>query len=89
MTIQEIISDCLCDINDINNALATEEKCRLKDNDGTETTIQDCIDNICDQLLELKKREEVAYEECTIRESCGCTEANVLDGNHNVCGKKS
>ena len=26
-------------------------------------------------------------EDGTLRMACGCTEANVLDGNHNVCGK--
>ena len=48
--ILEIIDDCLFDAIDINNALPKEVKNLLKDQEGTEATIGDCINNIQEQL---------------------------------------
>jgi hypothetical protein len=45
------ISDMLCDMYDIRRqARLTKFDTFPKDNDGTETTIKDCIDNIIEQL---------------------------------------
>jgi hypothetical protein len=50
MIIKDIISDCIFDINDIDKALSNKQKEQKKDQYGTDTTIQDCIDNIKEQL---------------------------------------
>ena len=50
---KETVSDLLCDAHDIRNALRFAEGNLLnkpKDNEGTETTIGDCLDNIIDTL---------------------------------------
>ena len=39
-------------------------------------------------LAEKEKERMYLDETNTWRMECGCTEANVLDGNHNVCNKK-
>jgi len=52
----ETISDLLCDAQDIRNALRFAQGNLLnkpKDNEGTETTIGDCLDNIIDTLEEI------------------------------------
>jgi hypothetical protein len=54
----ETISDLLCDANDIRNALRFAKGNLLnkpKDNDGTEITIGDCLDNIIETLEENRK----------------------------------
>jgi hypothetical protein len=55
---EETISDLLCDANDIRNALrfaGGNLLNRPKDNDGTEITIGDCLDNIIETLEESRK----------------------------------
>ena len=50
---KDTVSDLLCDAHDIRNALRFAEGNLLnkpKDNEGTETTIGDCLDNIIDTL---------------------------------------
>jgi len=45
------ISDMLCDMYDIRRqAQLTHFDTLPKDNDGTDTTIKDCIDNVIEQL---------------------------------------
>ena len=45
------ISDLLCDLYDIKRqARITKFDTFPKDNDGTDTTIKDCIDNVIEQL---------------------------------------
>ena len=45
------ISDMLCDMYDIRRqARLTKFDTYPKDNDGTDTTIKDCIDNVIEQL---------------------------------------
>ena len=51
----EIVSDVLCDLYDIQNMARLKGFGELpKDNDGTETTIMDCIDNCIEQLSGLQ-----------------------------------
>ena len=51
----EIISDVLCDLHDIKNIARLEGFGELpKDNEGTETTIMDCIDSCIEQLSGLQ-----------------------------------
>tara|TARA_R100000388_G_scaffold14503_1_gene11812 strand:+ start:217 stop:381 length:165 start_codon:yes stop_codon:yes gene_type:complete len=48
------IDDVLCDLYDIKRqAKFYKFGSLLKDNEGTETTINDCIDNVIEQLEEL------------------------------------
>lgn len=44
-------------------------------------------DSVNMTLAERKQDGMYLDENNTWRMDCGCTEANVLDGNHNVCGK--
>ena len=44
--LQSEIASALLDAYDIRNALSEHIKRRPKDNDGTDTTIGDCIDSI-------------------------------------------
>ena len=44
-------------------------------------------DSVRMTLAERKQEGMYLDENNTWRMDCGCTEANVLDGNHNVCGK--
>ena len=59
MTINtETISDLLCDAQDVRNALRFAQGDLLnepKDNDGTDITIGDCLDNIIETLEEIRK----------------------------------
>ena len=48
------LTSALCDIHDIKNALTDEVKNLPKDNDGTETTIGDCIDDVLEFLEDLE-----------------------------------
>lgn len=55
---EETISDLLCDANDIRSALRFAKGnllARPKDNDGTEITIGDCLNNIIETLEESRK----------------------------------
>jgi len=45
-------------------------------------------DSVKQTLAEREKEGMYLDETNTWRMECGCTEANVLDGNHNVCNKK-
>ena len=59
---KETISDILCDLYDIRNMAILEGFGNLpKDNEGTETTIQDCLEN-CIQTLESEETSIDAYE---------------------------
>ena len=49
MSIKKLDS-ALCDIYDIKRALTKETMQLPKDNDGTEITISDCIDDVIDFL---------------------------------------
>ena len=44
------LTSALCDMYDIKNALSDKIKCLPKDNDGTEITIGDCIEDVIDFL---------------------------------------
>ena len=44
------LDSALCDMYDIKRALSQEIKQLPKDNDGTEITISDCIDDVIDFL---------------------------------------
>ena len=47
----DYIDDVLCDLYDIKRQAEFHKfGSLLKDNDGTETTINDCIDNVIEQL---------------------------------------
>mgnify|MGYP003134977361 FL=1 len=49
------ISDILCDMYDIKRQAQLYKFDKLpKDNDGTDTTIKDCIDNVIEQLENAK-----------------------------------
>lgn len=51
MLSSEVLSDILCDLYDIRNMAKQEGFGALpKDNDGTEFTIMDCIDNCVEKL---------------------------------------
>ena len=51
MTRKEIISDVLCDLYDLRTAARFRGFGILpKDNEGTETTVYDCIENCIEQL---------------------------------------
>ncbi len=53
------ISDLLCDLYDIRRMAELEGFGNLpKDNEGTETTIFECLDNCITQLLESKEQNE-------------------------------
>jgi len=43
---QNALSSALCDMYDIREALSTRIKNRPKDNEGTDITIGDCIDDV-------------------------------------------
>jgi len=44
------LDSALCDMYDIKRALSKETKQLPKDNEGTEITISDCIDDVIDFL---------------------------------------
>ena len=53
------LSDLLCDLYDIKKQAKLHKFGSLpKDNDGTETTIDDCLDNVIEQLEELEVNNE-------------------------------
>ena len=60
-----------------------EEKVREMD---LYDTFEDCDYNIT-YVDEIKEYKTYIDSNNSIRADCGCTEANLLDGNHNVCGK--
>jgi len=45
----------LCDMYDIRNTLPSKVKNQPKDNDGTETTIGDCLDSVIQFLENLER----------------------------------
>ena len=49
------VSSALCDMYDIREALSTRMKNKPKDNDGTEITIGDCINDVILFLEELEE----------------------------------
>ena len=51
------LDSALCDMYDIKRALSKETMRLPKDNDGTEITISDCIDDVIDFLEELELME--------------------------------
>jgi hypothetical protein len=52
--LENSISSALCDAYDIRNVLSAKIKNRPKDNEGTEFTIGDCLDDIISTLEELE-----------------------------------
>jgi hypothetical protein len=48
------ISSALCDAYDVRSVLSDKIKNKLKDNEGTEITIGDCLDDIISILEELE-----------------------------------
>ena len=57
MSRMDVISSALCDAYDVRNALPKAIKNKPKDNDGTETTIGDCLDEIVETLEYLMEEE--------------------------------
>lgn len=53
MTIEEKLADCLFDAIDARKALSDTALNQLKDAEGTETTVGDCLDNIIETLQEI------------------------------------
>ena len=53
---QNDLSSALCDMYDIRNILPNKVKNQPKDNDGTETTIGDCLDSVIQFLEEMEKQ---------------------------------
>lgn len=49
------INNALCDLYDIRGALSASVKNQLKDNEGTEATIGDCLADVIDLLEQLDK----------------------------------
>ena len=49
------LDSALCDMYDIKRALSKKIMQLPKDNDGTEITISDCIDDVIDFLEELER----------------------------------
>ena len=49
------IQDCICDLYDVHRKLPNHILIKPKDNDGTSTTIADCLENI----IEILQQEEV------------------------------
>jgi len=49
------LSSALCDMYDIRNTLPNKVKNQPKDNDGTETTIGDCLDSVIEFLENLER----------------------------------
>jgi len=49
------LSSALCDMYDIRNTLSNKVKNQPKDNDGTETTIGDCLDSVIEFLENLER----------------------------------
>tara|TARA_R100001082_G_C4254726_1_gene112994 strand:- start:199 stop:393 length:195 start_codon:yes stop_codon:yes gene_type:complete len=55
---KETISDLLCDLYDIRNMARLKGFGKLpKDNEGTETTINDCLENCIETLEEVESEE--------------------------------
>ena len=52
--LENSISSALCDAYDIRNVLSAKIKNMPKDNEGTEFTIGDCLDDIISTLEELE-----------------------------------
>jgi hypothetical protein len=68
--LENSIRSALCDAYDIRNVLSAKIKNRPKDNEGTEFTIGDCLDNIIDTLSELESMaEEKETEQLEILEA--------------------
>jgi hypothetical protein len=57
MGINNEIASALCDMEDIKNALSDDIKNQPKDNEGTEITIEDCIDNVIYLLKTLEEKD--------------------------------
>ena len=49
------LSSALCDMYEIRNTLPNKVKNQPKDNDGTETTIGDCLDSVIEFLEDLER----------------------------------
>jgi hypothetical protein len=54
-TVNNQINNALCDLYDIRGALSAEIKNQLKDNEGTEATIGDCLADVIALLEQLDK----------------------------------
>jgi hypothetical protein len=53
MNLEDTLSDILCDALDIKAALPEDILNKPKDNDGSEFTVGDCIDNVIHRLEEM------------------------------------
>ena len=53
----EDIQDCLCDLYDVKRQLPKNILSMPKDNDGTDTTIADCLENVIQKLTEQEEVE--------------------------------
>jgi len=51
------IQDCLCDLHDVRKKLPSNILNSAKDNDGTDTTILDCLDNVIEKLTIVEESE--------------------------------
>ncbi len=50
------IQDCICDLYDVHRKLPNHILIKPKDNDGTSTTIADCLENIIEKLQQEEVR---------------------------------
>ena len=48
------ITSALCDLYDIRGALSAKVKNQPKDNEGTEATVGDCLEDVIDLLEQLE-----------------------------------
>lgn len=53
----EDIQDCLCDLYDVKRQLPKNILSMPKDNDGTDATILDCLENVIEQLTVVEQTE--------------------------------
>jgi hypothetical protein len=50
------IQDCLCDLYDVHKKLPNHILIKPKDDDGTSTTIADCLENVIEKLQQEEVR---------------------------------
>ena len=51
------IQDCICDLYDVHKQLPKDILSSPKDNDGTDTTIADCLENVIEKLTVAEQAE--------------------------------
>jgi len=78
---QNDLSSALCDMYDIRNTLPNKVKNQPKDNDGTETTIGDCLDSVIEFLEDEANEAFYAYEQKLFPQG---DESNLNDNDRNL-----